>query len=221
MRFEGAVFDIDGTLLDSMFVWEDALHEYLIQNGVALDTEAHEAMYIMSVNEGVAYLHERYGLGKSPMDVKQGFVSIGAEYYKHEVVEKPGVPEFLEGMKQRGIRMVLATSGDRALFPATLQRCGLWDYFENSFTCDELHTSKREGLIYKVGADSMGLPYDRVAVFEDVLHGIKVAKEDGFIAVAAEDPANSEQKEEIRRAADWYISDYTDLTDFWKWLDEE
>jgi HAD superfamily hydrolase (TIGR01509 family) len=136
-------------------------------------------------------------------------------FYINEVMPKPYVTEFLEKMKQKGIPMCIATASDRYQIEAALSRCGMSHYFEAIFTCGEVGCGKDEPVIFRKAMEHFNSDRSSSIIFEDALHAIKTAKNDGFTVVSVFD--NSEKRQdEIRALSDCYIRDFEHTEDFWK-----
>lgn len=211
----GAVFDVDGTLLDSMPVWRDAGARYLKSLGITPEPGLGETLFPMSFEEGAAYLKRQYCLEQAALEIQAGISNIIGGFYRDEAALKPGVVAFLERLRQKGVPMVLATTGDPLLIQAALERQGVAEYFSRTFTCAELDTSKQKPDIYFAAADFLGCRPEETAVFEDVLHAVRTAAAAGFLVAAVEDAESAADRAEIRSRAHWYMKDFTHFDDFW------
>ena len=212
-RFKAAVFDIDGTLIDSMPIWEDLDAEFLKTQGIELSEqekqELNASMWTMTVDEGIRYLKETYALSLPEEAIRKALDDVIEHFYVYEVPAKPGMRELVEALHDAGVPMALATVGAPAHETAALKRLGLLDYFESMFDCNSLGTTKREAVIYETAAEALlgsGFEPARVLVVEDVLHALTAAKQAGFTTVAVEDDASAKDKDAIRAAADYYIA---------------
>lgn len=207
---KGAIFDIDGTLLDSMPIWSDVGERYLRQRGIQAEEGLGEVLFAMSLEQGAAYLKNSYRLPEQENQIRQGVLDIVEQFYRREVLLKQGAKEFLRQLLQRHIPLALATTGDEALAMAALERLGIAGYFKAIFTCTALGTNKHEALIYKTAAEFLGSSPEETAVFEDVLHALLTAKKAGFVTVAVRDAASSRDKEQILKTADIYAESFSD-----------
>ncbi|MBR6901353.1 MAG: HAD family hydrolase, partial [Synergistaceae bacterium] len=150
------------------------------------------------------YLKERYALEQTLPEIREGVVRIIQDFYIDEVELKDGIKNFLDSMLEKNIPMVIATSGDRTLLNAALERNGIAGYFNAIFTCSELETTKQEPKIYLECAKFFGLEPHNIAVFEDSLFALETAKAAGFITFGVEDDSNIEDRERIIEIADFY-----------------
>ena len=208
LDFQGAIFDADGTLLDSMHVWRNLGSLYLQSRGITPEKGLSARLWPMSYAQGCAYIREHYGLHESVSDIQEGISRMIDGFYRNEAELKPGVREFLEVLRRRDIHMVIATSGDRELLQAALTRNGIAEYFDSIFTCSELGTDKHHPKIFMACAEALGLMPGNVAVFEDVLYAIETAKNAGFITYGVYDAASINDRERIIFTADYYIDDW-------------
>ena len=211
--FRGAIFDADGTLLDSMQVWRNLGELYLRSRDIEPEEGLSARLWPLSYEQGCEYLRKHYALTESVSEIQQGISRMIESFYRNEVQLKPGVREFLARLQREGVPMVIATSGDRELLTAALGRNGIAGYFEAIFTCTELHTDKRHSEIFRACADALGLLPGSVAVFEDVLHAIETAKSAGFITVGVEDAESINDRERIMRTADYYVQDWRNISE--------
>ena len=201
MNFRGAIFDADGTLIDSMPMWRSLGRRYLQSLDIISERGLDARLYAMSFDEGCEYLSTHYGL----IDVKAGIFAMIERFYRYDVLLKPGINEYLEKLRQHNIPMVIATVGDRELLTSALIRTGIDKYFREIFTGSELNTTKHEPLIYLECARYLGLEPENIAVFEDALYAVRTAKEAGFITFGVRDGSNLHDTDEIQRTADYYI----------------
>lgn len=208
---KGAIFDVDGTLLDSMFIWDELGIRYLTSLGLVPEENLSEILFPMTLEESSRYLKEKYKITKSENEIRHEIVSILENFYKKEVELKPGVLSCLERVKEKHIPMVITTIGDVRLVKAAFSRLHIDSYFQEILTCEQYNTTKHEPLIYQKACESMHLSSREVVVFEDVLHAIQSAKEAGCYVVAVEDASSQKDKEQIIEIADEYI---TDLSQF-------
>ena len=126
---KGAIFDMDGTLLDSMQVWAHVGEQYLQNRGIEPEDGLGDVLFPMSMRDGAVYVKEKYGLPDSPDTIVADMNAIVFAAYRDEVIPKPGVVAYLEALKKRGIPMAVATATDRPMVEAALARTGLAGYF--------------------------------------------------------------------------------------------
>lgn len=211
---QGAIFDADGTLIDSMPVWEDLGARYLLSRGIIPEEGLNERLFPLSMEESAAFLKARYDLAEEPDVIRRGFVRILEDFYRREVPLKPGAAQFLDSLHRAGIPMVIATAGDELLLSCALRRLGVLHFFTDILTCSSLSTDKHSPLIYETAARKIASPPGKTVVFEDVLYALNAARDAGCIPVAVEDAAGISARAEIRAAARYVMPDFTDSDAF-------
>lgn len=209
---KGAIFDVDGTLLDSMGIWENLAERYLLGKNIQPEEKLSQKLAAFSLEESAEYLKETYALPESPEIVKRDVMNVVADFYRYEVSLKPGARELLEKLKMQNISMCVATTGDKKLVRAAFKRLGIDTCFQNVFTCTELGTTKREPYIFEKAAESMGCRPEETVVFEDALHALESAASAGFVTAAVAERANERDAEKIRVLADCYLEILSDWT---------
>lgn len=207
---KGIIFDADGTIIDSMKIWDELGKRYLLKMGTEADSELSDILYDMSLEEGGGYLKERYQIPDSVEKIISDISELIKDFYQNEVCEKPGFSEFLKKMKEKRVPMGIATSGSRELLQYALKKIGVLEYFDVILTCDELGTSKKEPYIYLETAEKLGTIPCETAVFEDAAYAVKTARKAGFVTVGVWDESGERYSEEIVKTADIYITDFYD-----------
>ena len=214
---KGVIFDIDGTLLDSMPLWNNLGERYLQKLGFTEEeTEGlSQRISTMPFAEGIHYIKKEYSLDMAEERIREQLREMIAGAYCDEIVLKAGVKEYLQFLKERGIPCILATAGDASLATAALKRLKVWEEFQGLLLCEEFNTSKREAKIYFLAMERLSLskPED-VLVFEDVLHAIKSAKQAGFQVCGILDEANREDWGKIQKMADFTAKGFYELVFF-------
>ena len=213
---KGAIFDVDGTLLDSMPIWDDASERFLSGLGVKAEPGLSDIMFRMSLDEGAAYLKSAYGLDLSEQEIKDGILGVIRDFYFYQAQLKPGAGEFLAQMKAREIPMYIATSSNREHIRAAFERLGFYDYFDGMITCEEAGAGKSDPRIFLLAADRMGLEPADIFVFEDVIHAIRTANSAGFVTAGVFDPASSDDNAAIRQESAIYIHSLENWEEFRK-----
>lgn len=207
---KGAIFDVDGTLLDSMPIWDDAGKRYLETLGITAHPGLGDILYPMTMEGAAAFMKREYHLTNSVQEIVEGVTNVIEQFYREQVLLKEGVSEYLESLQKRGIKMVIATSGDRVLTEAALTRLGICKYFVRIFTCAEVGTGKSKPNIFLRAAEFMGTRPEETWVFEDALHAMEAAKHAGFHVVGVYDKSNEKRTEEIKAICDVYMENLKD-----------
>lgn len=207
----GAIFDVDGTLLDSMPIWEDVGVRYLKSLGIKAKSNLSQKLERMSVEEGAAYIKKNYNIEESEEKIIEATLKIVEDFYYYEAPLKPGVREYLEKLKKARIPMVIATSSVRLHVEAALHRLGVLDYFDKIFTCSEVGKGKTSPLIYEKAGRYIGGDFRDIYVFEDAIHALKTAKQAGFYTVAVYDPSAKKDWNHLKEEADVAVTDMRQL----------
>ena len=208
----GAIFDVDGTLLDTMPVWTDAGARYLASLGIEAEEGLGAKLFSMTVDMGAVYLKENYPLSQSLSEIKKGINGAVENYYFTEADFKPGARELLDQMKEAGIRMSVATSTDKYCILAAFERLDCASYFDVILTCGEVGASKSNPKIFYEAIKAMNTPVEETWLFEDGLYSIKTAKAEGFKIVGVYDSVSEADQEEIRIWSDIYVRDLSRLS---------
>nr|MDD6335188.1 HAD family phosphatase [bacterium] len=213
---QGAIFDADGTLLDSMRIWNQTGERYLRKLGVVPEDDLSAILFPMTLEQSSAYLKKRYALPQGLSGIQSGILEVVSDFYRREVMLKNGVGDFLYKLSRKRIPMAIVTAGDHALLEQALDRLQIGHYFQTVLTCGELGTSKYQADIYRAAAGCLASDIQHTAVFEDVYFALKTAHTAGFATIAVEDAASAQDQENIRNISDFYITDFTDFDAFWK-----
>ena len=212
---QGMIFDFDGTLFDSMFIWDTAGETYLRSIGKEPQEELQSILKPMSLHQSAEYLKEHYSVPLSTEDIMDGINRTVEHFYFHTVKPKPGVIAFLEELALKGIRMCIATATDRYQVEAALVRCGMRHFFSEIFTCTEVGSGKDQPFIFRKAMEHLGTDLSNTVVVEDAWHAILTAKNDGFMVAAVYDAQESMQRS-IRETVDVYLTDYFHIDPLWK-----
>lgn len=207
---KAAVFDLDGTLLDSTAAWEGLGERYLTGRGITPEPGLDEKLRCMSLPESSGYLKSQYSLPETPSEILREILTGIERFYISECPLKPGAPELLELLKQRGIGISAATAGDERLAVAALERLGVLGYFSGVLTCEKYGGKDKPDIFIKAAEIAGGMP-ENTAVFEDSLHAVLTAKQAGFLTAAVYDPGEPQQ-ENLKSTADFYRSSLTEYS---------
>ena len=212
---KGAIFDFDGTLFNSMFIWDTAGEVYLRSIGIEPRGDLQKVLKPMSLLQSAQYIRECYQIPLTVEEIMDGINRTVEDFYFHTVQPKEGVIAFLEQMKAQEIRMCIATATDRYQVEAALNRCGMESFFSEIFTCTDVGHGKDEPVIFQKAMDYLGTTKANTVVLEDAYHAAKTAKADGFITVAVYDSHETKQAE-LHSVSDCFIENFTQTEHFWK-----
>lgn len=216
----GAVFDLDGVLLDSMGIWEDLGARYLRRLHITPEPGLNEILFAMSMEQGAAYLKAHYPLSQSEAEIGDGIARMLADYYFYEVPAKPGAAELLGFLAERSIPMAAATSSPREHVIRALDRLGLLSYLRAIFTTGEVGASKHEPTIYHLAAEALGTAPAETLIFEDSLYALKTAKAAGYRTVGVWDAHGETDQAGLNRAAEVYLTSLTEFPGHWEPLNK-
>lgn len=207
MQCKGAIFDFDGTLVDSMSIWQEVGSLYLKDMGYIPPPQLSAILAPMSLEQSAQYLKENYALPQSIPQIIQEVLKKVEDFYCYQVQPKPNVLPFLQQLKAKGVKMCIASSADHALIQIVLQRCKMESFFEQIFTCSAVGYGKDNPLIFEQALAFLQTSKEQTLVFEDAYYAIQTAKSANFFVVAIHDLYENHQKE-IKALADMYLPQY-------------
>ncbi len=207
---KGAIFDFDGTLVDSMFIWESFGEDYLRSLGKEPKENLSKAFATFTLEQAAKYYRKHYGVTLSVEEIISNVNEIVLQSYRTKVELKSGVADFLEKLKKQGVNMCVATVTDKFIVEEVLERLGVRKYFSKIFTCSEVGCSKESPKIYNVALDYLKTDKKDTVVFEDSFYALMTAKSNGFIVAGVFDKYEKNQVQ-MKANADYYISDYTNF----------
>lgn len=210
-NIEGAVFDLDGTLLDSSWVWEKVDEKFLGDRGFQVPDDYVDEISPLGAERAAVYTIERFGLNEDKDDIVREWIEMAKKEYATEVVCKPYAKEFLEELHKLNIKMAVATSSDRELFMKTLEREGILKYFQKIVTVDEVERGKGYPDIYEEAARRIKVNQHKCLVFENILAGVTGASLGEFNVVAVFDEKSKHNWEKIKSISKYSINDYKEL----------
>ncbi len=211
MKISGAIFDLDGTLLNSTQMWKGAAARYITSLRKTPEPDLWEKTRGMTVPELCAYLKSEYAIATTEEKIAKGFNAKLREDYLADVDIKEYVPVLLERFKQKGVAMCVATSTDKAIADEILARLGIRDYFSSIVTWKDAGCGKVDPGVFKYAHGVIGTPKEETIVLEDGLLAVKGAKEAGFYVVAVADDLEAENRDEIKKTADKFIDSFEEL----------
>jgi len=207
---EGVIFDLDGTLIDSMGMWTTVDQLYLKSKSKEPKPELASILKKMSMNQTIKHFQEEYGIDESTEQIISEIQALAHESYQFHIPLKEGALPLLRHFQAQQTKMCIATANHRPLAEAAIQRLGLSDFMSHLLTCDEAGFSKEFPHIFHQALDMMQTPLQRTMVFEDSLHAVETAKAAGFFVVAVFDPSAEEEAAKIKQVADLYLKSLLD-----------
>ncbi len=217
MKIRGAIFDVDGTLLDSLFIWDTIGEAYLRSLGYEPREDLNEVFKNMSLYQAACYYQREYGVTLSTDEIMRGVNVLLERFYRYEALLKPGAEELLVRLRESGVKLCIATVTDRYLVEEALKRCGILSCFDTVFTCNEVGHGKDEPHIFEAALSFLGTEKSETLVFEDALYALRTAKTAGFLVAAVCD-SHEKAQDEIRALADVYMEELTQIDKLRKYL---
>ena len=210
-KFDGYIFDMDGSLVDSMWVWTAIDREFLGRHGYEVPENFQKDLGGMSLKEMSHYFKKRFSLPYSPEEIQEEWNRMAFYKYQHEVPLKPGAGEFLAWLQKNRIRTGIATSNSRRLVDALLDSLKLTGFFSAVITGDEVERGKPDPEIYLKASRKMGASPDRCLVFEDIVPGLQAGLAAGMQVCSVWDRASAGKQDEKEALAHYSIRDFRDI----------
>lgn len=206
-----AIFDMDGTLTDSMSIWEEAGAIYLGSKGITPRPEWREDTRPMSMHQIAEYFKREYNIDDDMETVMADIDHVVEDYYENVAVAKEYTLEFLEALKTNGIHICLATATDEYLAEMLLKRTGIYPYLEKIYTCSRVGSGKDHPEIFYIAAEAFGAKPSECVVFEDAYYALKTAHDAGFNTVSVYDITAADCDAAKREIADVSIMSFCEL----------
>lgn len=207
-NIKAAIFDLDGTLINSMSLWDQIDVDYLTSKNIPVPSDLNDEISHLSFNQVAVYFKERFKLEDSLDDIKNTWNTMAYNHYSSDITLKDGVIEFLNFLKKSNIKIGLATSNSTELLEASLKFNKIYDYFDAITITDEVSIGKHEPDVYLLAAKKLNVKPAECIVFEDILPAIKGAKKAGMKVIAVEDECSVLDKDEIIKNSDGFINDF-------------
>lgn len=203
-----AIFDMDGTLIDSMLFWKNLASEYLTSKGVTnIPSNILERIKPMTMSESAALFIQEFGLTGDPEAEMNAMMD---EHYRNDIPLKLGVREYLQMLHQKGVRMCVASATAEHLMESCLTRLGVRNLFEFLLSCETVGAGKRSPLVYHVSAQRLNAKPEEIAVYEDALYAVQTAKDAGYYVVGVYDDSAAKHWKIIEAHANEIILNWED-----------
>ena len=206
------IFDLDGTLIDSMPVWRGTGSGFLNNHNFPVPENLMEVVKTQTIWQTAEWFRTELGVPMEPEDIVNEIVESVVEAYRHTIPLKDGAMEYLEKMKQEGVEMCILTASEADYILPALDRLDIRKYFSHVLTCTELGEYKNDGKAYLKTMELMGGTLEETVVFEDAYYAVKGAKSVGFPVYAVLDEVVREDDiDKIKETADHYFHSYKEL----------
>lgn len=200
------MFDLDGTLFDSTAMWEDLDRRFLLSRGVEMPPDYPETIRSMEFYEGAVYTVKRFGLSDKPIDLVREWSKMSVGAYVDSIALKDGARQLISALKEKGVKLAVATSSLPSMFVPALKRNGIFDAFDALVSTGDVGRGKNDPAVYVEVARQLGLDKKECAVFEDSVVGATSAKRAGFYVIGVYDRGSDARQNELRLAADLYVT---------------
>lgn len=210
MKINGAIFDLDGTILDSSWVWEQIDKDFLGKRNIPIPEDYMEIIVAMSFEDTATYTIERFGLNETKESVLAEWNNMAYEAYKSKVKLKPGAKYLLEFLKDKKIPIGVATSNISYLYEPCLKNNGIFEYFDVFVEVDKVGVSKDFPDVYLQCANKLGVKARECMVFEDIVSALTSAKKAGFLTTCVWESVWQYDKEMLNKCADYVVYDLSE-----------
>lgn len=208
MKLAGVIFDLDGTLIDSMTIWDDIAEEYLKMLDIEPTEGLIESLRALTVIQVAQLFCDKFQLTHSGEEILKQLNKMAEDYYTHKIPLKPHVISLLERLRKAGVKMCIATATERYLVEAALDRLGIAGYFEFIITCTEVGVGKEEPVIFNKALELLNTKIEETIIFEDSVLAVETAKKAGFTVIGVFDETFAAEADKIKKIADGYITSF-------------
>jgi len=207
-KLKAAIFDLDGTLLDSMMVWRSLTEAYLKGKGIEPEKDLSFKLLGKSSEFQSNYVYEKYGIKTTPDQVYQETIPYIKNYYAEIAEPKPGIFEFLDLLKSNNIPCAIATATPLQLMESALDKFGFKKYFKVVITTYDVGVGKHKPDIYETAVSRLNADKAATVIFEDALYAVKTLKKHNFNCCVIADNISEPDPEPIKAVSDMYIENW-------------
>ncbi|MDO5040494.1 MAG: HAD family phosphatase [Peptoniphilus sp.] len=207
---KGIIFDLDGTLIDSMGMYRDISKNYLSTLGIEMDNEIAQKTTTMSLKMSIAYLVDYYKINKSVEEVFEDYRKMVADFYENEVEMKDMALETVIEYRNKGYKLGLGTATNENLLAHVFNRLDIKKYFDVIQTVDGVSVQKGDPEFFRIMADKMGFAPEEIILFDDAPYALRSAKESGMITCAVYDDSAKSHWESSVEISDYSIKSFRD-----------
>lgn len=206
-KIQAVIFDVDGVLFDSMWMWDELDEKYLRSLGLEMREKTTKAVSKMSFEEAADYLRVEYRLDLTVEEIVGQIQDMVRNFYYQEVTLKEGVRRMLEKLARRGIPAVIASASDLDMLEHALTRCQIRPMIKKVFTCSEVGAGKTRPDVFLAAAEYLGVQPEHCLIVEDSLHAIETAIQAGFVTAGVYDESSRLEQDDIRNQVTYYVGE--------------
>lgn len=210
-NFKFAIFDLDGTLLESMEAWNKLGRDFLLKNGAEVPDNLNEIIKSMTLKESAQYFQTAFKINLSVDEILKEMSFIMEEKYRNELKLKPYVKEYLEKLKSDNVKMCIASATPLHMIEFALKRLNIFDYFEFISSCDQVGVGKNHPDIFYYAAKKLKADPSEIIVYEDADFALITAKEANFYTIGVYDKYYAHKRRDIELISDLYIESFKEL----------
>ena len=204
------LFDFDGTLVDSMPAFTKVMLKILDENNIKYSSDIIKTITPLGYY-GTSEYFISLGVKNSPEGLVDVMKEYAQKYYENSIPLKVGVFDTLKKLKENGHSLNVLTASPHSALDVCLKRCGVYDLFDNVWSCDDFNTTKSNPEIYKMAARKLGCDVDCVTFVDDNVHAVKTAKTAGMIAYGIFDESSADFVENMKEVSDKYLYNFAEL----------
>lgn len=208
---KGILFDLDGTLIDSMKVWESLDKQFVESRGLEYDPKSTEELKAIGLNDAPAYFNEFYNMNVNLDDMLEFMYATLDDYYSNKFPLKEGVYDKLVELSELGIKMCITTATESSLAMKAVDRLKLGEFMEFVLTPDRAKCEKGDLRFFEIAVETLGTKPENTYVFDDALYALENAKELGLIPVGVEDSSTEAERNDIIEISEIYLETFNDL----------
>lgn len=198
--FEGkkaVIFDMDGTLVDSMEMWSHLDIEYMNRIGRTPNPDFHDKVCTLTIPLAAEYIYEIYNTEQTAKEIEEEFFNMAYEYYSKSIPLKPGVYELVKYLKENGYKLSVATANDIVMCEACLKRLGIYEDMDAVVNCDMVGATKAKPDVFDLACKLMGTTREESVIFEDSMHAISTAVGAGYTVVGIYEKSQAHRWQEV------------------------
>ena len=211
MKFDTYLFDFDGTLVDSMPTFDSVMKRILDENNISYGDDITKIITPLGYGGTAVYFREELGLDMETEKIVSLMHKYALSEYENNIIAKKNVVETLKKLKDNNANLNILTASPHSMLDSCLIRLGIFDMFTNVWSCEDFATTKADPEIYKMAAEKIGKPIDKILFLDDNYNADKTASLSGMKVCGVYDESSAEYTDDIKAVSDYYIYDFSEL----------